>query len=194
MTTPISIEKPPASEQQLPPMAFWYHKGDISELELGSADRLAAMELYHTAWTMVQRTAWAAAYAAGLRVISSFGLASYHFGDTQPSDTENWQGYYCAPDTDTAGRTEDLVRFNYGVYLAWRGDQGYRSQLRGKLSYLLGQLPDVHKEKIATDAVIGQLVMPDIENGQLPGTPWMPLDGQKLVHALPRLPKPEVQS
>lgn len=178
------------AQTSLPPIVMWHYRGDPENIRRQNATTAhISRTLRHTMIQAVESTVAAAAHAADMPINSNWTLARY-LADTDVPDVQHWTAYTCP--REASGRTNDLIRLVYGVWLNLYGDHKLFHTTSKQIRRELDSIYRVKAEQIDTVAILGRLVVPDLANGVFPGTDWRPNRATMMVPALPRKPDTSV--
>ena len=126
----------------------------------------------------------AASHAASITVQPDIKLSETFNGDPPAGSPHNWIAYRCF--NVATQQTDELIRLSYGIWLAWGGHTGLRSTLKRQIE--LEATKDGRTEPKDMPSILGHLIFPDLIEGQLPGTFWLPDPKRLDAPAWPKMP------
>jgi hypothetical protein len=166
--------------ETLPPIVMWHYRGNPKEL---SSPVLKGWQGIVS--QAIESTVTAAAYAANLYVQSDRNLTGYLVDTTVPHP-EYWTAYTCPEETAT--KTDSLIRLVYGAWLGIYGDHKLIDTTTKQIKRVHNEMALENPTLADLAAVFGRLVVPDLVNRILPGTPWKPSREAMTVPAFPKMP------
>lgn len=160
------------------PVVLWHQRG--------SENRHSYCEI---ARATIENLIKLASYDTPEILLPNHTVAGLFVDDVQPEGSRNfWTAYACPP--DAAGNTEELMALNYKIWLAWTGSNSALQKTFRKA--MQRDTRDTgYRYPADVTRIIGRIVFPDVINGQLPGTLWLPNKGRLDAPAWPKLPSKE---